>query len=61
MANKRIKVRIDLQIEAMYDPSKLTDQEQVKQVAIGLALNPNYHTVENGVQLTHTDYVYTTD
>lgn len=54
MANKRIQVMINLRIEAMYDPSKCNDPEQT---AIGLALNHNYCTIENGVQLTSTDYV----
>ena len=58
MANKRIQVIINLRIEAMYDHSKCSDPEQT---AIDLALNPNYHTIENGVQLTSTDYVILED
>lgn len=59
--NKRASVTINLRIDFMYSSSTCLTLDQLKQTAIGLALNPNYHTVENGVQLTSTDYVIEND
>lgn len=59
--NKRASVTINLRIDFVYSPSTGLTLDQLKQTAIGLALKPNYHTVENGVQLTGTDYVIEND
>lgn len=55
--NKRGSVTINLRIDFMYNSATGLTLNQLKQTAIGLALNPNYHTIESGVQLTSTDYV----
>lgn len=61
MSNNKTKekasVTINLRIDFTYNSATGLTLDQLKQTAIGLALNPNYHTIESGVQLTSTDYI----
>lgn len=49
---KRAKVLIRLEVNYEYDYTKDLPLDQLEQTAIHLAVNPNYHTIESGVQLT---------
>ena len=49
---KHVTMKVNLEIKFEMD-DKRTDYDQAMQTALALAVEPNYHTIEEGVHLLH--------
>lgn len=50
-----MSVVLDIQFE--YDPDKVDDIDNAMKIAANLASEPNFHTIDSGVQLLNVDKV----
>ena len=51
---KHVTMRVNLEIKFEMD-DKRTDYDQAMQTALALAVEPNYHTIEEGVHLLYVE------
>ena len=49
---KHVTMKVNLEITFEMD-DKRTDYDQAMQTALALAVEPNYHTIEEGVRVLH--------
>lgn len=54
---RTLKMSVVLDIQFEYDPDKVDDIDSAMRVAANLANEPNFHTIDSGVQLLKVDKV----